>query len=129
VNILSGIDIVRIERLEQVNPAIRRRFFDRVFNDDEKEYIRDVNERAAGIFAAKEAVSKVLGTGIGRVSWQDIHIHHEMSGKPTVILYNTAKDVSGYQGISAWSVSISHSRDNAVAVAVALSDRDVLIET
>ena len=124
MKILSGVDIVLIDRLGKINPAIRKRFFARVFNEDEQGYIQDVNERAAGIFAAKEAVSKALGTGIGRVSWQDIHIHHEPSGKPAVILHGTAKEVAKYMDITSWSVSISHSRDSAVALAVALSNQE-----
>ena len=120
--ILSGVDIIRIDRLERVNPAIRRRFLNRVFNEEEQNFINDVNERAAGIFAAKEAVSKVLGTGIGPISWQDIHIHHNRYGKPSVILSDKAQVLSQHLGIVSWSVSISHSRENAVAIAVALSD-------
>jgi len=123
--ILSGVDIIRIDRLEHVNPAIRRRFLNRVFNEEEQDFINDVNERSAGIFAAKEAVSKVLGTGIGPISWQDIHIHHNRYGKPSVILSDKAQALSQHLGIVSWSVSISHSRENAVAIAVALCDNRI----
>ena len=122
MDIHSGVDIIRINRLAQVNPAIRNRFFHRVFNEEERLFIQEVDERAAGIFAAKEAVSKVLGTGIGRISWQDIFIHHAPSGKPSVILKGNALSRSRHLGIISWSVSISHSRENAVAVAIALGD-------
>ena len=125
MNILSGVDIIRIDRLEHVNPAIRRRFFDRVFNKEEQDFIKNINERAAGIFAAKEAVSKVLGTGIGPISWQDIHIHHNSYGKPSVILSDKARVFFQHLGIVSLSVSISHSRENAVAIAVALCDNRI----
>jgi len=121
MNILSGVDIIQIDRLQQVNPAIRKRFFTRVFNPEELDFIKGVDERAAGLFSAKEAVSKVLGTGIGPIRWRDITIHHSKYGNPSVILSGKALTFSKQLGITSWSVSISHSRENAVAVAVALS--------
>ena len=121
MKILSGVDTIRIDRLQQVNSAIRKRFFQRVFNPEELDFIKEIDERAAGIFSAKEAVSKVLGTGIGPIRWQEITIHHSQFGKPSVYLSGRAMAFSEQLGIVSWSVSISHSRENAVAIAVALS--------
>ena len=61
MEIFSGIDLVEIDRFRQLNPAIRMRFFKRVFTVDELTYIQDMDQRAAGIFAAKEACAKSLG--------------------------------------------------------------------
>jgi holo-[acyl-carrier-protein] synthase len=115
----SGIDIIEISRLDTVNPAIRKRFIKRVFTNKEIAQAQDRTETLTGIFAAKEAVSKALGTGIGRVHWQDIEILHLPTGQPEVHLHGQAKIIADQLGIKAWSVSISHDRDKAVGLAVA----------
>lgn len=122
MKILSGVDILRIDRFQNVNSAIRKRFFHRVFNEREQNFINEIDERAAAIFSAKEAVSKALGTGIGLISWQDIYIHHNQYGKPSVILSGRAQQISQRLGIVSWSVSMSHSKEDVIAVAVALSE-------
>jgi len=71
--IFSGIDLVEIGRFSQLDPAIRKRFYARVFTPEELGYIGELFNKAAGIFAAKEAVAKALGCGIGPISWQDIN--------------------------------------------------------
>ncbi len=70
----SGIDLIEIARLEGIRPEIRERFLRRVFTIQELEDARDSNLHLAGRFAAKEAVAKALGCGIGPVSWQEIEI-------------------------------------------------------
>ena len=116
----SGIDTIEITRLEQIRPAIRERFIQRVFTETEVNQARDHNDALSGIFAAKEAVSKALGTGIGFVHWRDIEIIHLPSGQPTVHLHGRAKIVADQLGLTEWSVSISHDRTKAIALAVAL---------
>jgi holo-[acyl-carrier-protein] synthase len=118
----SGIDTIEISRLEQIRPAIRERFIQRVFTEIEVTQARDHNDALSGIFAAKEAVSKALGTGIGLVHWRDIEIIHLPSGQPTVHLHGKAQLVAEELGLKEWSVSISHDRNKAVALAVALGD-------
>lgn len=118
----SGIDTIEIARLEQIRPAIRERFIQRVFTEIEVSQARDHNDALSGIFAAKEAVSKALGTGIGAVHWRDIEIIHLPSGQPTVQLHGRAKIVADQLGLKVWSVSISHDRNKAIALAVALGD-------
>lgn len=120
--IRSGIDTIEISRLVEVRPAIRQRFIQRVFTPLEIEQARDRSEMLSGLFAAKEAVSKALGTGIGAVHWRDIEIVHLPSGQPTVQLHGHAAVVANDLGLSEWSVSISHDRDKAVAVAIALGE-------
>jgi phosphopantetheine--protein transferase-like protein len=118
----SGIDTIEISRLDEINSAIRERFIQRVFTDKEIEQARNRSDVLSGLFAAKEAVSKALGTGIGFVHWRDIEIVHLASGQPTVVLHGNAKTVANQLGLNTWSVSISHDRDKAIAMAVALGD-------
>ncbi len=120
--IKSGIDLIRTNRLAEVNPRIRERFITRVFTQAEQAQARNDNETLSGIFAAKEAVSKVLGTGIGKVAWQDIEILHEWSGEPLVYLHGNALLVAEKKGLKHWSVSITHDGGLAAAVAVAIGD-------
>lgn len=115
----SGIDTIEVSRLEDINPAIRKRFIQRVFTEIETAQARDQNDTLSGIFAAKEAVSKALGTGIGFVAWRDIEIIHLPTGQPTVKLHGNAKQVADKLGLTEWSVSISHDRTKAIALAVA----------
>jgi holo-[acyl-carrier protein] synthase len=116
----SGVDIVEIRRLDEINPAIRARFIQRVYTPAEQALARGQAPSLAGRFAAKEAVSKALGTGIGRVRWQDIEILRGPSGEPVLQLHGLAREVAARLGLTEWSVSISHGREHAVAVAVAL---------
>jgi len=121
MKISSGIDSIEISRLGEINPSIRKRFIARVFTPAEIAQARDRNDALSGLFAAKEAVSKALGTGIGRVHWQDIEILHLPTGKPTLQLHGNAKIVADQLGLADWSVSISHDRTKALAIAVAIS--------
>ncbi len=115
----SGIDTIEIARLDDIRPEIRMRFIRRVYTAQEIKQARDRTEALSGIFAAKEAVSKALGTGIGKVSWQDIEILHHPTGEPYLILHGKAKCVAENLGLKEWSVSISHDRNKAIAMAVA----------
>lgn len=116
----TGIDTIELSRLETLRPAIRARFIQRVFTPREVEQARDRFEALSGLFAAKEAVSKALGTGIGYVAWREIEIVHLPSGQPLVVLSGRAKSVAEKIGLESWSVSISHDRDKAIALAVAI---------
>ena len=115
----TGVDIIEIDRFESQSLALRNRFFQRVFTIRELSLIHNSFASAAGKFAAKEAVAKTLGCGIGEVHWQDIEILHLPTGQPVVKLHGHAKIVADQLGLNTWSVSISHDRDTAVAIAVA----------
>ncbi len=118
----SGIDTVEISRLDEIRPAIRERFIQRVFTPQEIKQARNQTDSLTGLFAAKEAVSKALGTGIGHVSWQDIEIIHLPTGQPTLELHGNAKIIADQIGLKTWSISISHDRNKAIALAVAIGD-------
>jgi phosphopantetheine--protein transferase-like protein len=122
MNLRSGIDTIELSRLDEIKPEIRTRFIQRVFTKKEVEQARDQTDVLSGLFAAKEAVSKALGTGIGYVNWRDIEIIHLNTGQPTVVLHGNARTVANGLGLTTWSVSISHDRNKAIAMAVALSD-------
>jgi holo-[acyl-carrier protein] synthase len=115
-----GTDIVEIGRIEK---AIRKnvKFMDKVFSKEEKQYLESRNMRpeyVAGRFAAKEAVSKALGTGFVGFGFTDIEIVRSLSGKPEVILKEKAEKVARRYGEYKIHLSISHGRDCAVAFAV-----------
>jgi holo-[acyl-carrier protein] synthase len=80
----------------------------------------DSNEKLAGRFAVKEAVSKALGTGIGPISWQDVETLDGAMGEPILNLTGKAKMFAEMLGLEAWSVSISDSGDLVMAVAAAV---------
>ncbi len=118
----TGIDTIEISRLDTIRPSIRKRFIARVYTTNEIAQACNRNEFLAGLFAAKEAVSKALGTGIGRVRWQDIEILHLDTGQPVPHLHGNAKTIADDLGLTEWSVSISHDRNKAIAVAVAIGE-------
>jgi len=122
-SITTGIDLVEIERFRQLKPEILKRFYHRVFSPAELAYINHSFERAAGIFAAKEAVVKALGCGIGPVSWQEVVIEHTANGNPSIQLGSQPARIAHNMGIEDWSLSISHTRDYATAIAVALVNK------
>jgi len=112
---MVGIDIVKVARFEDISDA----FLQRVFTPREREYIKNA-QSAAGIFAAKEAVAKALGTGFRGFSPCDIEILHKENGKPFVVLHNNAKKAakkSRFRRVRL-HISISHTDSDAVAVAV-----------
>ena len=118
----SGVDIVEINRLAEVNPAIRKRFLIRVYTPLELEQVGNSDASLAGRFAAKEAVSKALGSGIGPVSWQDIEIRRGPAGAPLLQLHGRASQLAEQLGLTQWSLSISHSKTQAIAMVVALGE-------
>ena len=128
----TGIDIIEIERVARVWHRKKQRFLDRVYTPYEQQRCLDGGprsqaERLAVRFAAKEAVMKALGTGWRQgVRWRDIEIHHEQSGKPYVYLQGSTRDLAMSRGIGTIYISLSHSRDYAVASAIALHDTSVV---
>lgn len=118
----TGVDIIEIHRLGEQQPAIRERFLARVFTPDELAEAGQSDASLSGRFAAKEAVAKALGTGIGPVSWQEIEIRRGPAGEPLLNLHGKALALAQDLGLTRWSVSISHDRTQAVAMAVAIGE-------
>ena len=116
-----GVDIIETARIRSVFERHPRRFIDRVYTDWEQAYCRSNILHLSGRWAAKEAVSKVLGLGVRGVGWREIEIRRTPMGQPTVTLHGRAEQRAKALGLrSPLSVSISHIKDLAVAVAVGL---------
>jgi len=114
-----GIDIIETARIEGVLDRHPGRFLERVYTEWERAYCRRNVLHLAGRWAAKEAVSKALGLGVRGVGWREIEIRRTRLGQPTVTLHGRAAARRAALGLSEpLSVSISHIRDLAVAVAV-----------
>lgn len=96
---------------------------DRLFTDDERAYgarARDGAPRLAVRFAAKEAVMKALGVGVGAFAFRDVEVISAPSGQPSLVLRGQAAALADEQGVARWHLSLTHTDDSAHAVAVAL---------
>lgn len=120
----TGVDLIEIGRIEDVIARHGKRYLERIYTAAELEQFSKSNESLAGRFAAKEAVAKALGTGIGEVAWQDIEILGNEQNAPTLTLHGVADQKAKALGLSTWSVSISHSLSHVVAVAVAIGGEE-----
>jgi holo-[acyl-carrier protein] synthase len=112
-----GLDIIRVERIRAALERFGPRFAARVLTPAEAAYVRDRSETLAGRWAAKEAVSKVLGLGVRGVGWREIEIERLPTGQPAVRLHGRAAARSAQLGLGRVAVSISHEREYAVAIA------------
>ncbi|MFL5869762.1 MAG: holo-ACP synthase [Solirubrobacterales bacterium] len=112
-----GIDIVRVERIRNALARFGVRFSRRVLTPGEQRYVRDRPETLAGRWAAKEAVSKVLGLGVRGIGWRDIEIERLPTGQPAVSLHGRAARRAEQLGMERIALSISHEADYAVAIA------------
>jgi len=120
VNVAIGIDIIEVDRVRKVYEHHSDRFLKRVFTEAEVLQCRGKANRLAGRFAAKEAISKALGTGLHGVAWREMEVVQLRSGRPTVTLHGNAKRRAQLLGISAFDVSIADLKDFSIAVAVAI---------
>ncbi len=114
-----GVDLVDIDRITAVLERFPNRFRDRVLTEAEARYCGRKVERIAGRWAAKEAISKVLGLGVRGVGWREIEILPNRAGAPQVYLHERAARRAEALSLDEVTVSISHERHMAVAVAVA----------
>ena len=114
-----GIDLVDIDRIHEVLGRFPDRFRLRVLTPAEQRYCGRRVERIAGRWAAKEAISKVLGLGVRGVGWREIEILPNRAGAPQVYLHDRAARRAASMDLDDVTVSISHERRMAVAVAVA----------
>jgi holo-[acyl-carrier protein] synthase len=120
VNVAVGIDIIEVERVRKVFEKHGDRFLHRVFTDNEILQCRGKAARLAGRFAAKEAISKALGTGLHGVKWREMEIVQLRSGRPSIRLHGAAKLRAQQLGLSAFDVSIADLAETSIAIAVAI---------
>jgi len=117
-----GVDIIEVERIQRAIARWDGRFLQRVYTDAELTLCRGRVPELAVRFAGKEAISKALGTGLAGVSWREMEILADPRGKPLVHLYGRAAQRAASLGLAEFAISLSHSRDYAVASVVAGSD-------
>ena len=118
-----GTDIVEIPRIEHSLRRYGRRFSDRLLSEEERSLCEGRSwallvQFVAGRFAAKEAILKALGTGLGDARWTDISVGRDLKGKPIVHLSGVTAQRARGLGATRIHVSISHSREYAVAQAI-----------
>jgi holo-[acyl-carrier protein] synthase len=118
-----GVDIIEIERIKQVLQRHGERFLRRVYTEAEIAYCRGRIHELAARFAAKEAMSKALGTGIvgrGGIFWREVEVLPDARGKPLIHLHGQAQDRAQSLGLKKFAISLSHSQEYAVAFVVAM---------
>lgn len=118
----TGVDIIEIDRVRRVLEQYGQRFLSRVFTPGEIAYCRGRAPNLAARFAAKEATMKALGTGVRGVGWKDIEIVRHESGAPAIKLHHRGKSRAQKLAVQEISVSLSHSREYAVAFVVVRSE-------
>ena len=118
----TGVDIIKVSRIEKVIKRWGDRFIDRVFTPDEKVFcLKRVRPYPAFAlrFAAKEAFSKALGTGMKKgVFWKDIEVFHFKSGKPGLYVYGTSASLCEKEGIKFFHVSLSDEDEYGIAMVI-----------
>ncbi len=118
----TGIDIIEVARIEESYQRFGERFLNRILHPNEISYClshRVPGPFLAARFAAKEAISKAFGTGIGaQLGWQDMEVGRKDSGEPFVILHERGQQLLKERGAQAIRISLSHTQDHATAVAL-----------
>jgi holo-[acyl-carrier protein] synthase len=117
-----GVDLVDVDRMRDTlarTPTLAAR----VFTAGERAYAeaaRDPAERFAVRFAAKEAVLKALGVGVGAADWHDIEVVRAESGAPGLVITGRAAALADAAGVREWKLTLTHTHRTAEAIAVAL---------
>jgi holo-[acyl-carrier protein] synthase len=114
----TGVDLIEISRIEEVVARHGRRYLERIYTPAELRQCGGRAESLAGRFAAKEAVAKALGCGIGDVTWKEMEILGDEQNAPMLILHGGAEQKAKELGLVNFSVSISHSQSHSVAFVV-----------
>jgi holo-[acyl-carrier protein] synthase len=117
-----GVDLVEVDRMRTVltrTPTL----VDRLFTPGERSYAeqtRDPAARFAVRFAAKEAVMKALGVGLGAFDWHDVEVVRTEAGVPSLVVTGRAAELAEAAGVTTWKLTLSHTDSMAEAIAVAL---------
>jgi holo-[acyl-carrier protein] synthase len=122
IELSTGVDLVELERFEQAIDRHGNRFLERVFTPQE---LAEAGENLASLaarFAAKEAVSKALGTGFGLISWRDVEVLRGPAREPVLRLHGEAARLAEEKRLYKWSVSLTHTQAYALALVVVLGD-------
>ena len=118
----SGVDLCEVPRIEAAIARHGRRFLARVYTDREIAYAESKAnpfERYAARFAAKEAGMKALGTGWrGGIAWRDFEVSNLPSGRPTLGFHGKAAQIAGKLGVKSIALSITHTKQQALAMVI-----------
>jgi len=120
MKLATGVDLIEIARIDEMMTRHGKHYLERIFTPAELEYCGKRAESLAGRYAAKEAVAKALGSGIGEVSWKEIEILGDEQKAPILTLHGKAENKAKELGFINWSVSISHNQSDAIAFVVAI---------
>ena len=114
-----GIDLVKVERIEKIIKRWGNSFTSRIFTSLEGEYCekKKINkfQSYAGRFAAKEALLKSLGLGLKGANWKEIEVRNDELGQPIIDISGKLKNIASAKGVSKYFVSISHTKEYAIA--------------
>lgn len=113
-----GVDMIEVARIQETVDRFGARFLDRVFTPAEQEYCGVNHASLAARWAAKEAVAKALGCGIGDVAWREIEVLSDERGAPQLQLTGDARRLADECDLHHWSLSLSHSRTHAIAFVI-----------
>ena len=117
----AGVDIIEIARIALALQRYDERFLYKIYTPAEVAFCQGRVAELAVRFAAKEAISKALGTGIFGISWTEMEILPDARGKPEVELHGRALARAQELGLNEWAISLSHSDSDAIAFCVASS--------
>ncbi|HXF43783.1 MAG TPA: holo-ACP synthase [Pyrinomonadaceae bacterium] len=122
----TGIDLIEVSRIEKIIVRYPK-FINRIYTKTESDYCRSRGRQAAqsfaARFAAKEAFLKALGTGLrGNIAWQQIEIVADRLGAPKIRLYDYAAEAVAKLGVSAIHLTLSHTKDFAIAQVILESE-------
>jgi holo-[acyl-carrier protein] synthase len=118
----TGVDLTEIDRFTAAFLRYKQRLLQRLFTPRELAENGENMASLAARFAAKEAVAKAFGTGIGAISWHDIEICRGVSGEPILNLYGAAQRLAEEHHLHTWSLSLSHTQKYAIAFVVVLGE-------
>lgn len=121
-NLRTGVDLIEIDRFTSAYRRYESRLLQRLFTPTELQENGINMASLAARFAAKEAVAKAFGTGIGKITWHEIEICRGSQGEPVLSLHGSAQRLAEQLGIRQWALSLSHSQNHAIAFVVAIGD-------
>jgi len=119
MSLATGIDLIEIDRIREAIERHGDKFVARIFTEYEQRECNGKVSSLAARFAAKEAVAKALGCGIGDVNWLDIEVVGDENHAPHLVLHGAAESMAKQIGLVNWSLSLSHTHEHAIASVVA----------
>jgi len=120
MKLATGVDMVKVARVQEAIERHGVRFLDRIFTAAEQRDSAGRFESLAARFAAKEAAAKALGCGIGVISWLEIEVCTTEKRAPYLVLSGEGERLARQMGLTMWSVSLSHTESDAIAFVVGL---------